>query len=78
MRIEVDNREKQLIHKYWYVASKEMQTQLLNTKRKTIDIESDELQDLVGYLAAECNHCRSKNLAAELNELCDRLESELE
>lgn len=77
MRIEVDNREKQLIHEYWYVASKEMQAQLLNTKRKTIDIEHDELQDLVGFLAAECNHCRSKRLAAELDELCDRLECEL-
>ena len=54
-----------------------MQAQLLNTKRKTIDIEHDELQDLVGFLAAECNHCRSKRLAAELDELCDRLECEL-
>ncbi len=77
MRIEVDNREKQLIHEYWYAASKEMQAQLLNTKRKTIDIEYAELQDLVGFLAAECNHCRSKRLAAELDELCDRLECEL-
>ena len=77
MRIEVDNREKQLIHKYWYTASEAMQVQLLNTKRKTIDIEYAELQDLVGYLAAACNHCKSKNLAAELNELCDRLEYEL-
>ncbi len=77
MRIEVDNREKQLIHEYWYAASKAMQVQLLNTKRKTIDIEHAELQDLVGYLAAECNHCKSKSLAAELNELCDRLECEL-
>lgn len=77
MRIEVDNREKQLIHEYWYAASKEIQTQLLNTRRKTIDIEFDELQDLVGYLAAECNHCKNKKLAAELNELCDRLECEL-
>ena len=42
MRIDVDNREKQLIHKYWYAASKAMQVQLLNTKRKTIDIEHAE------------------------------------
>ncbi|MFI3187036.1 MAG: hypothetical protein QX198_13770 [Methylococcaceae bacterium] len=77
MRIQVDNRDKQLIHKYWYAASKEMQAQLLNTKRRTIDIEHAELQDLVGFLAAECNHCRTKRLAAELDELCDRLECEL-
>ncbi len=58
MRIELDNREKQLIHEYWYAASKDMQAQLLNMRRKTIDIAYEELQDLVGYLAAECNHCR--------------------
>ena len=77
MRIELTNREKQLIHKYWYVASKEMRLQLINNKRKTIDIEYAELQDLVGYLALECNHCKSKSLSFELDELCDRLESEL-
>jgi len=54
-----------------------MQAQLLNMRRKTIDIAYEELQDLVGYLAAACNHCRSKKLAAELDELCDRLECEL-
>jgi len=77
MRIALDNREKQLIHKYWYAASKDLQAQLLNLRRKTIDMSYEELQDLVGYLAAECNHCSSKSLAAELNELCDQLECEL-
>ena len=77
MRIELDNREKQLIHEYWYAASKDMQAQLLNTRRKTLDITDEEIQDLVGYLAAECNHCRNKKLVAELDELCDRLECEL-
>ena len=76
VRIEPDNREKQLIQEYWCVASKDMQTQLLNRRRKTLDIADEELQDLVGYFAAECNHCRSKKLAAELDELCDRLECE--
>ena len=52
MRIELDNREKQLIHEYWYAASKDMQAQLLNMRRKTIDIAYEELQDLVGYLGA--------------------------
>jgi len=77
MRIELDNRQKQLINEYWYAASKDMRVQLLNMRRKTIDIAYEELQDLVGYLAAACNHCRSKKLAAELDELCDRLECEL-
>jgi hypothetical protein len=77
VRIELDNREKQLIHEYWYAASKDMQAQLLNMRRKTIDITDEEIQDLVGYLAAGCNHCRNKKLVAELDELCDRLECEL-
>lgn len=77
MRIQLDNREKYLINEYWYVATEEMRAQLLNKQRKNIDIEHDELEDLVGYLAAECNHCKNKKLAAELNELCDRLECEL-
>jgi hypothetical protein len=77
VRIELDNREKQLIHEYWYAASKDRQAQLLNMRRKSIDITDEEIQDLVGYLAAECNHCRNKKLVAELDELCDRLECEL-
>lgn len=77
MRVQLNNREKELIHKYWYVASKDMQTQLLNKQRKTIDIAHKELEDLVGYLSLECNHCKSNSLAFELNELCERLECEL-
>ena len=77
MRIQLNNREKELIHKYWYMASKDMHTQLLNKQRKTIDIAHKELEDLVGYLSLECNHCKSNSLAFELNELCERLECEL-
>ncbi|NOQ35020.1 MAG: hypothetical protein GQ569_03900 [Methylococcaceae bacterium] len=77
MRLYLDNREKELINEYWYVASKEIKSQLVNKRRKTINIDYEELKDLVGFLAAECNHCRSKQLAHELNELCDKLECEL-
>ena len=77
MRIQLDNREKQLINKYWFEASKDMRAQLLNMRRKTIDIKYEELKNLVGYLAATFNHCSNKKLAAELDDLCDRLEGEL-
>ena len=77
MRIELDNRQKQLINEYWYAVSKDMRAQLLNMRIKTIDITYEERQDLVGYLAAACNDCRSKKLVAELDELCDQLECEL-
>lgn len=33
-----------------------------------------ELQDLIGYVAAEANHARSKRNSEDLNEICDYLE----
>ncbi|QCW83265.1 hypothetical protein [Methylotuvimicrobium buryatense] len=74
MRIELDSREKELIHKYWYVVPKNIKSQLVNKRRKTVDIEPDELKDLIGYLSLECNHCNSNSLAFELDELCEKLE----
>ncbi len=73
-RIELNRREKQFIHEYWFTASQEMQAQLLS-KKKYIDITKSDLEDLLGRLSGECNHCKSKVLAAELDELCERLES---
>jgi len=75
MRIQINNREKEIIHKYWYTATESMKVQLTNKRRKTIDIEQDDIQDLVGYLSLECNHCNNKNLAYELDDLCEMLES---
>lgn len=74
MRIELDSREKELIHKYWYTAPEKIKAQLLNKRRKTIDIEPDEIEDLIGYLSLECNHCKNNGLAFDLDELCERLE----
>jgi spore coat polysaccharide biosynthesis predicted glycosyltransferase SpsG len=33
------------------------------------------LQDLIGFVAAEANHARSKRLSQALNALCDHLEA---
>jgi len=54
-----------------------MQTQLLNKQRKVADIARKGLEDLVGFSALEYNHCRSKKLVIELDELCDKLDCEL-
>jgi len=75
MRIQINNHEKELIHKYWYTAPKNMKDQLINKQRKTIDIEPNEIEDLVGFLSLECNHCENKQLSYELNDLCEMLES---
>ena len=57
MRIQINNSEKELIHEYWYTAPENVKVQLTNKRRKTIDIEIEDLKDLVGYLSLECNHC---------------------
>lgn len=75
MRVQINNREKELIYKYWYTAPKNIKDQLTNTRRKTIDIEPNNIKDLVGYLSLECNHCNNKKLAYELDDLCEMLES---
>ncbi len=75
MRIPINNREKKLIQKYWYTAPTNIKDQLTNKQRKTIDIEPDEIEDLVGFLSLEYNHCENKQLSYELNDLCEMLES---
>lgn len=38
----------------------------------------DDLDELLGYVAAEANHSKSKKLRAELDALHDRLQSEMQ
>jgi hypothetical protein len=38
-------------------------------------ITLSELADLIGFVAAEANHARSKRKSEDLNEICDYLES---
>jgi len=37
----------------------------------------DDLDELVGFLAAEANHAKNKILREQLNQLCDRIEATL-
>ncbi|WP_428355409.1 hypothetical protein [Methyloprofundus sp.] len=75
MRIQINNHEKELIYKYWYTAPESVKVQLKNKRRKTIDIEQGDIKELVGYLSLECNHCNNRQLAFELDDLCEMLES---
>jgi mevalonate kinase len=45
-----------------------------NDKVKLV-ITLSELTDLIGFVAAEANHARSKRKSEDLNEICDYLES---
>ncbi|MCO5296328.1 MAG: hypothetical protein M9921_05665 [Fimbriimonadaceae bacterium] len=33
----------------------------------------DDLEDLIGYIAAEANHTKNKKIVRELDDLCERL-----
>lgn len=78
LRIQLSNREKQLIEKYWYTAPDEIVSQLRNKRRKTVDIKHRDLEEVVGYLSLECNHCNNDDLMIELDELCEKLEYALQ
>jgi len=69
IRIALSNQEKELIHEYWYVATKSIKVQLTNKRRKTVDITDEEIKDLVGFLSLECNHCKSKRLSISVEKL---------
>ncbi|MDO9300443.1 MAG: hypothetical protein Q7T89_03630 [Anaerolineales bacterium] len=40
-----------------------------------LSLTLDELNDLIGHIAAESNHSRSKRKGEDLGEICDYLES---
>ncbi len=40
-----------------------------------ITLTPGELEDFIGYIAAEANHAENKNIQDILNDLCDYLES---
>jgi hypothetical protein len=46
--------------------------------RYTLRLTLDDLDDLLGYVAAEANHSRSKALQKELDTLYERLQAEME
>lgn len=77
MRIPLNDWEKQLILKYCGIVSNDLRSQLGNRRRKTIDIERADLEDVVGWLSRECNHAKNRQVAFELNDLCEMLESYL-
>lgn len=44
----------------------------------TVRLSLDDLDDLLGHVAAEANHCKSKSLRKELDSLFARLQDEME
>lgn len=78
IRRKVNNHEKKLIYDYYRLGRrKDVESQLLNKRRKTIDVAIEEVNDIIGALSMECNHCNNRKLMFKLDELSERLESEL-
>lgn len=47
-------------------------------KAVQVHLSLDELDDLIGYTAAEANHSDNQKLQRELDDLCDKLEKILD
>jgi hypothetical protein len=50
----------------------------LTRGKYTVHFSLDDLDDLLGHVAAEANHCKSKSLRKELDALFARLQDEME
>ena len=53
--------------------------QLKTAKKRQEEVELSltvrELEELIGYVAAECNHARTERQREDLGQICDYLES---
>lgn len=80
VRIKLNNREKQLIYNYCWLSEREdIEFQLQNERRKTIDVTIEEINDIIKDLSLECcDSNNKKSLIFELDILCEQLESEIE
>ena len=62
-----------------YIISRTCARQLKSAIEHDDEIELlltlSELTDLIGYVAAEANHARSKRQSEDLNSICDNLEA---
>ncbi|SEH09015.1 hypothetical protein [Candidatus Venteria ishoeyi] len=79
--VELTEYEIGLILKYVLAISPLLKRRLKNPKPGTYDPELlrasmslAEITDVIGWLAGEANHTRSRNLEFDLNGLCESLE----
>lgn len=54
--------------------SRQLNTVTINKSGVELLLTPKELEDLIGYVAAEANHARTKRSQKELNSICDYLE----
>lgn len=57
------------------LCKKQLESKEKRDDKVELSMTLDDLEDLIGYVAAESNHARSKRQAEGLGEICDYLES---
>jgi hypothetical protein len=76
--VELNERERELILSHTFADESLTNRLRVGPKRGERPIFRfclDELDELVGFLAAEANHAKNKVLREQLNQLCDRIEA---
>ena len=81
IRVVLTLRERDLITGETF-ADPEYTDRLTSTGKKdntiTAKYTAEEIDDLIGYIAAEANHTKSKKLEKELDKLFDKLKKLIE
>lgn len=75
IEIRLSKRDYELISEHTFVDSEFIEC-IKEVPGKTYLIAPytlDDLDDVLGFIAAEANHCKKKKLKAELEDLYDRL-----
>ena len=79
--LKLNQRERELILEHTF-ADDELIAPLRDTpassKASVYSFTLDDLEELIGYVAAEANHAKDKNLQKELDHLFERMQTVLE
>ncbi|MBW2072756.1 MAG: hypothetical protein JRI89_16075 [Deltaproteobacteria bacterium] len=81
VEVTLNSHEKSLILEHTFVGPDLTdQFELASEKEGKIIVKYtlDELEELLGFIAAEANHTEDSRLQKELDELYDRLQTEME
>lgn len=78
--VELNERERELILSHTFAdesLTKRLRVVPMRGERPIFRFSLDDLDELVGFLAAEANHAKNKILREQLDQLCDRIEATL-
>ena len=78
-RVKISTYDRELILKYVLAIDGNLAESLKKKRSRngevTIELTQKEVNEIAGWIAMEANHTKSRQLAEDLNALCDHLES---